>query len=299
MVANLNQFNDLRSITIAGIGLLGGSIGLAYRSIGGQAKRLGLGRRRSSIMKALQFGAIDTGTTIPRKALQNADMVFVATPIGHFEAVFRQLADHLPDGAVVTDVGSTKQVVMELAERVLPPRIHFVGSHPMAGSENAGVEFARADLFQRALCLIVPPQSADPVAIARVEDFWQRLGMRTLRITAQRHDQWVAQISHLPHVVASALVELASDEGSMDLAATGFQDTTRVASGLPSMWLDILMTNNRRLDQAIGELIRRLQTVRKQLRSGDAEGILDFLTRTKQARDRWIQHRYAEREIEP
>jgi prephenate dehydrogenase len=223
----------------------------------------------------------------------------VATPIGRFEAVFRQLADHLPDGAVVTDVGSTKQMVMDLAQRLLPSRIRFVGSHPMAGSENAGVEFARADLFQRAPCVVVPPKRNDPEAVALVETFWQRLGMRTTRMTAREHDILVAQISHLPHLAACALIEVAVAGDALGVAATGFQDTTRVASGNPQMWLDIIMTNRQAVGQTIDELIERLQAVRRCLRAGRSEPVEDFLRRAKQARDAWIQRRYAEREIEP
>ena len=290
---------DLRSVSIVGVGLLGGSIGLAIRAAGVQAERVGLGRRRSSINRALRVGAVDVGTLSPKRGLGGADLAIVATPIGRFEAVFRQLADHLPDGAVVTDVGSTKQYVLDLARRLLPTRIRFVGSHPMAGSENAGVDFARADLFQRAQCLIVPPSGCDPEAVLLVEDFWHRIGMRTTRMTAQQHDQWVAQVSHLPHVLASALVELAAAGGSLDIAATGFQDTTRVASGHPEMWLDILMTNRRGVCRAIDDLVDRLHAIRGWLRTGRSDAVAGFLDRAKRARDAWIQRRYAEQEIEP
>jgi prephenate dehydrogenase len=263
------------------------------------AERFGVGRRRSSITRALHVGAIDRGTVSPRRGLRNADLVVVATPIGRFEAVFRQLADHLPDGAVVTDVGSTKQTVMDLAERLLPSRVRFVGSHPMAGSENTGVEFARADLFQRAPCVVVSPRRNDPEAVALVETFWQRLGMRTTRMNAREHDVLVAQISHLPHLVACALIEVAVAGDALGLAATGFQDTTRVASGNPQMWLDIVMTNRKAIGQAVDDLIDRLEALRRCLQAGQSEPVEGFLQRAKQARDAWIERRYAEHEIEP
>jgi prephenate dehydrogenase len=299
-VHKINSVNELRSISIIGVGLLGGSIGLAFRAAGGLAERVGVGRRRSSITRAISVGAIDRGTVSHRAGLRNADLAIVCTPIGRFEAVFRQLAEHLPDGAIVTDVGSTKAHVMEAAARLLPPRLRFVGSHPMAGSENAGVDFARADLFQRAQCLVVPPeQDPDPAAVDLVESFWQMLGMRTARIEAFQHDMLVAQISHLPHVVASALIQVATEGGSLDMAASGFQDTTRVASGHPQMWLDILMTNRQGIAQAIDQLILRLKDVQLWLRDGKSEPIGQFLDEAKRVRDAWIQRRYAEREIEP
>ncbi len=293
------EINDLNTICIVGVGLLGGSVGLAFRAAGASGERVGVGRRRRSIALALEVGAVDRATISVSRGVQNADLVIVATPIGQFEAVFRQLADYLPDGAIVTDVGSTKGHVMDLAARLLPDRIHFVGSHPMAGSENAGVEFARADLFQRAHCLIVPSNRHHLEAVGLVEAFWQLLGMRTARMTAEAHDRLVARISHLPHVVASALIDVAVAGEAIDLAATGFQDTTRVASGHPKMWLDIVTTNRRGLTQAIDELVERLQAFRQWLATDQSEPIARFLEETKLARDAWIQRRYAEREIEP
>ncbi len=293
------EINELETVSIVGVGLLGGSIGLAMRAAGSPAERVGVGRRRSSITRAIEVGAIDRGTLSYRSGVGKADLVVVATPLGGFETVFRHLADHLKDGTIVTDVGSTKQCVLEWAEKHLPKGLRFVGSHPMAGSETAGVEFARADLFQRAQCFLVPSAGADDQAVQTVEQFWQFLGMRTRRISAAQHDRIVAQVSHLPHVVASALMEVAASENSLEYAATGFADTTRVASGHSGMWQDILLTNRRQIGPAIDELIKRLRTIRDWLRQEEAEQVGRFLEETKQARDAWVQRRYAEREIEP
>lgn len=293
------QIDELRTVSVVGVGLLGGSIGLAFRAAGGAAERVGVGRRRSSITKALDVGAVDRGTLSYRSGIAKADLVIIATPIGHFETVFRQLAEHLSEGTVITDVGSTKRHVMRLAEQILPSGVHFVGSHPMAGSEAAGVEFARADLFQLAQCMIVPPDDADQAAVGLVEDFWRMLGMRTRRLTAERHDAIVAQISHLPHVVASALMDVAAANDTIDFAATGFADTTRVASGSPGMWLDILMSNREDVGASIDQLTQRLQTLRAWLDEGKDADVAEFLERTKLARDDWVLRRYAEREIAP
>jgi len=249
--------------------------------------------------RAVRVGAIDRGTLSYRSGVRRADLVVVCTPIGRFETVFRQLGKYLPPGAVVTDVGSTKRRVLAMAAELLPAGVHFVGSHPMAGSENAGVEFARADLFQRAQCLVVPSERVDPQAVRLVEAFWQRLEMRTTRMSADQHDRLVAQASHLPHVVASALIEVAVGGGSLDVAATGFGDTTRIASGNPDMWLDILMSNRQCLAESVDELIDRLQAIRKWLDEDQAGPIARFLKRSKQTRDAWIRRRYEEREIEP
>lgn len=296
---NASQIHNLQSISVIGVGLLGGSIGLAFRAAGGQAERVGVGRRRSSITRALAVGAVDRGTLSYRSGLKDADLVIIATPLGRFEAVFRQLGNYLPDGAVVTDVGSTKASVLEAAAKLLPPGARFVGSHPMAGSEHAGVEFARADLFQRAQCLIVPGPQSDPQAVELVQSFWRFLGMRTTQMPMDRHDRLVAEISHLPHVVASALMEVACNSESLDFAATGFADTTRIASGHPGLWHDILMTNRQPVCESIDGLIDRLRAVRRWLTENDSQAVSRFLERTKQSRDAWVQRRYNEREIAP
>ncbi len=293
------QIDELQTVSIVGVGLLGGSIGLAFRASGSGAERVGVGRRRSSITRAIDVGAIDRGTLSYRSGISKADLVIIATPIGHFETVFRHLAEHLPEGAVVTDVGSTKRHVMHLAEEILPSGVHFVGSHPMAGSESAGVEFARADLFHRAQCMIVPSSDAEAAAVDLVEAFWRMLGMRPRRTTAERHDAIVAQISHLPHVVASALMDVACAGEAIDFAATGFADTTRVASGSAGMWLDILRSNREDVSASIDQLTDRLQTLRAWLDEGKDADVAEFLERTKQARDAWVLRRYAEREIAP
>ncbi len=293
------EIDNLRSIAIVGVGLLGGSVGLAIRAAGAPAERIGVGRRRSSITRALGVGAIDRGTLSYRSGLRDADLVVIATPIGGFKTVFRHLADHLPDGTVVTDVGSTKRCVVDWADEILPPGIRFVGSHPMAGSENAGVEFARADLFQRAQCLVVPSERSDPEAVTLVEALWQRLGMRTTRMAADEHDRLVAEISHLPHVVAAALMDVAVTGKAIGFAATGFADTTRIASGSPQMWVDILMTNRQELSRSVDELIARLRTLRGWLDADQSRSVDRFLERAKAARDAWVQRRYEDREIEP
>ncbi|MDP7349094.1 MAG: prephenate dehydrogenase/arogenate dehydrogenase family protein, partial [Phycisphaeraceae bacterium] len=191
--------------------------------------------------------------------------------------------------ATITDVGSTKQQVCAAASRLLADPGCFIGSHPMAGGEQHGPSAARADLFGEKPCIITPGENASETRLALVESLWQTLGMRTMRMSAADHDRTVAQISHLPHLAAVLLVELAARGGAMDVASTGFADTTRVASGDPGLWADIFETNRDAMVAAIDTLCDDLNGFKQLLAGKDTASLLELLERAKTARDQWMQ----------
>ena len=293
------NIKDLDRIAILGVGLLGGSIGLALRSAGFAGMRVGIARRASTLRRARQFDAVDETTTDPARGVTGAELVILCTPVGQFERVLRAIAPALRPGCIVTDVGSTKAEVVALAERILPKTVHFIGSHPMAGSEKTGVEFSRADLYQRALCLVTPTPRSAPSAVRFVRTFWGELGARTMTIDPQRHDELLARASHLPHAVATALVHLAAADGAIELAGPGFGDTTRIASGDPGMWTDIFRSNRRSTLRAIDELRRELAELRRMVSRNDAEALYNWLAEGKKVRDRWIARRYRKGPLPP
>jgi prephenate dehydrogenase len=240
-------------LSILGVGLLGGSIGLALRAVGSSVHITGYGHRPATLEKALEVGAIDRSAITCKEAVRGADLVILCTPVGLFEPILTEAAGALADGVIVTDVGSTKRSVVDLARRILPKSARFVGSHPMAGSEKRGIEFARADLFQGAHCIITPTDETDPSATEQVEDFWKLLGMRTTRMPPDIHDRLVCDVSHLPHAIAAALVAMQSEE-ALSLAGKGFLDATRIAGGDGALWRDILHDNRDNLVSSLDRL---------------------------------------------
>lgn len=285
-----------RHVTIVGVGLLGGSAALAIKADDPGVRIAGVGRRQSSLDKALEIGAIDTAHLDSADAVAETDLVILATPVGAFAPHMRSIAPVLRRGAIVTDVGSTKVGVVRTAERILGRGGPFVGSHPMAGSEQKGVAFSRADLFQGATCVVTPTSRTPRDLTRRVERFWRTLGMRTVRMSPSAHDRAVARVSHLPHVLASLLMML-PDEADLDVSATGFRDATRLASGDPEMWRDILTTNRKAILAAMDLLGARMAELRRLLESGKPAEIEKLLASAKKRRDSTIARVIHDRRI--
>lgn len=263
-------------LSILGVGLLGGSIGLAARSALGGCEIVGYAHRPATARTALEVGAVDRATADLAEAVVGADLVILCTPVSLFEPILRQLREHLAPGTLVTDVGSTKRSIVRLAARLLPTSVHFVGSHPMAGSEKRGVEFARADLFRNALCLLTPTKATDPTALQHVEAFWQTLGMRTQHLSPADHDRLLAQVSHLPHALAAALVAMQESAG-LDLAGKGFLDTTRIAGGDGGLWRDIFLDNRDNLSKSLASLRKQLRAMENILKPEKADELAAWL----------------------
>jgi len=263
-------------IAILGVGLMGGSIGLACRADANHLKIAGYGHRLEDLKLAMDRGAIGRATGDPAAAVADADLVILCTPVGLFRNLMATIAPALKPGAIVTDVGSTKRSGTELAKELLPPHVQFVGSHPMVGGEKHGIANARADLLTGALCIVTPVESTDPAAVVAIEGFWQQLKMRTTRMSPEVHDQLTADISHLPHAVAAALVRIQSPE-SLRVAARGFLDATRIAGGDSALWRDIFLDNRDNLKAGVVRLQAELQQLLARLEAGDADAVQEWL----------------------
>lgn len=277
----------LNHVTIIGVGLVGGSIGLALKKLRPRVRVAGVGRRRSSLARAMKAGAIDSMHLDAGQVVGRSGLVILATPVGAFAEHLRAIRPHLKRGALVTDVGSTKAEVVRAARRILGPKGPFIGSHPMAGSERKGVRNARADLFAGAACIITPTSSTPRGLAARAERFWRLLGMRTVRMSPAAHDKALARVSHLPHVLAGLLMK-APTRNELAISATGLLDTTRLAGGDPEMWRDILLSNRRAILAAMDGFGRSMADLRRLLARADAKGIERFLAAAKKRRDSTI-----------
>lgn len=280
-------------VALVGVGLLGASLGLALRTRGVCRQVVGVGRKGSaSLSVALERGAIDEAVTDLAAGVREAELVVLCVPVGQFDGMLQAMAPVLKTGAVVTDVGSTKAQVMAAAARRLGPGVTFVGSHPMAGSEKRGPEAARVDLYENALCLLVAAGAEHGEAERRVEALWQAVGMRTLWVDAAAHDRWVAAISHLPHAAAGCIVTAAArTPEAFAAAATGFLDTTRVASGDLDMWTDIFMSNGPAVTATLDALSEEIAAFRHAVATGDAAAIRKHLAEAKAIRDELLARR--------
>jgi prephenate dehydrogenase len=274
---------EFRSVCILGVGLMGGSVGLACRVVSQGLQVVGFSNRPDELARAIERGAISRSTTDAAKAVDGADLVILCTPVGLFEHLLRTIVPVLKPGAVVTDIGSTKRAVTAMAGKLLPASVHFVGSHPMVGGEKHGIENARADLFKNALCIVTPDASTNAVALARVEQFWQSLGMRIERMTPLTHDRLTSDISHVPHVIAAALVRIQSAE-SLKLAANGFRDSTRIAAGDAELWRDILLENRDHVRDGILRLREELDDLLGFLNRGDHAAVQQWLATAAETR---------------
>ena len=279
-------------ISLVGVGLLGGSIGLAARQRGLAARVTGFVRRAPAVAECVQAGAVDQADTDLWRAVEGADLVILCTPIAQMAGLMMQMLPVLKKGTIITDVGSVKgSVVADLEPLAATGGVHVIGSHPMAGAERMGVGAARADLFERAMCVVTPTAASDRSVVRRLEQFWRDLGGVPLILPPELHDDLVSRSSHLPHVVAAELANYVLSpvhpkEQAM-LCATGFRDTTRVASGSPGMWRDICMANRRNLARVLGVFIEDLQEFQLALENGDVKTIEEFFTKARERRDAW------------
>ncbi len=283
---------QFRKITIIGVGLLGGSIGLAARKFRLAREIAGFVRRKETIRDCEKFGATDFATMDLLAAVSNSDLIILCTPLAQMATLTKQFLPALKRGAIVTDVGSVKaDVVHELQSLIAKAGAHFVGSHPMAGAEKTGVSAARADLFQNAICVLTPTKNSNAAAVRKLEQFWKSLGAQILKLPPEQHDLFVSRTSHLPHVVAATLANLvlnpANPKTQSQLCASGFRDTTRIASGSPEMWRDIALSNRKNLVRSLEAFISELQKFQRMLKSADAKAISKFFESAKSRRDNW------------
>lgn len=279
-------------VTLVGVGLLGGSLGLALRKRGLASEVVGYVRRSPSLVECLACGAVTSATLDLREAVEGADLVVLCTPIAQMAPLTRQMLPFLKRGALVTDVGSVKgSVVRRLSTVLAKSGAHFVGSHPMAGAEKTGVSAAREDLFDSAVCVVTPTEISQPKAVKKVETLWREVGCRVLSLSPGEHDVLVSRSSHLPHVLAALLTNLVLNPAlrpeQQALCANGFRDTTRIASGSPEMWRDIALANRGNLATALRSFVRELQKFNRTLSQSNPEALLAFFELAKRRRDQW------------
>ncbi|NIR59181.1 MAG: prephenate dehydrogenase/arogenate dehydrogenase family protein [Gammaproteobacteria bacterium] len=280
-------------LCIVGVGLIGGSLARAARRAGVCGEIVGAGRHAGRLRRAFELGVIDAYDTDVAAAAHGADMIVVAVPLGATEAVLEALRASLAPEAVVTDVGSAKTAVVEAARRAFgAASARFVPGHPIAGTECSGVEASFAELFDGARVILTPSADTAPEAIERVQALWQTAGARVERMDAAHHDEVLAATSHLPHLLAFALVDSLSRREEHDeifrYAAGGFRDFTRIASSDPVMWRDICLANREAVLAALGGFEADLQAVTRAVEAGDGPALEALFRRAKAARDRYL-----------
>lgn len=286
----------MKKLAIVGVGLIGGSIGLALKKKNLVEEVIGIGRRQESLNKALKLGAVDRATLDFREGVKDANLAIVATPVDIISEMIKRMLSHLPQGAIITDVGSTKEQIVREVNKVFYPKGHklegasFVGGHPMAGSEKRGVESAKADLFEKSVCILTPGETTSSEVLDTVKWLWESIGATVLVMKPKEHDFLVAAVSHLPHLVATALVNLVGelrerDERILSLVASGFKDTTRIAGSPPALWQDICLTNKKNIATMIDRLIGLIGEMKKCIVEEDGAALLKEFEKARSLRD--------------
>jgi prephenate dehydrogenase len=283
----LRTVNTLHTVTIVGVGLIGGSIGLALRQRNPGVKVVGVGSRQATLDSALELGAITSIAPNLEAAVADADLVVVCAPVDHIVDEVQKLARHCKPGTLITDAGSTKAAIasaLSSADSRWPADVRFVGSHPLAGNEKKGPQHARAELFAGRTVVVTPTSQSQPKDVRRLEAFWSGLGAHVVQMSAEEHDSALALTSHLPHLAAAAIAG-ATPERYVTLTAGGWQDTTRIAAGDPVLWRQIMLSNRENLLAALGQLTTLLDAWRAALEAQDATELERLLTEAKRIRD--------------
>lgn len=287
---------SLGRLAIIGVGLIGGSLARALRAQGAVDSVIGCGRDRVNLERALELGVVDEWTHDPAEAARGADIVVVAVTLGATGDILARIAPALTEHAIVTDVGSAKRCVLDAARAAMPRQLaRFVAGHPIAGAEKSGVEAARQDLYERHRVILTPTPDTDGNALATVRRMWELVGADVCEMDADLHDEVLAATSHLPHLLAYALVNCLLDLGKpvnvFDFAAGGFRDFTRIASSNPAMWRDISIENRTALLAVCSRFEDTLAALRRALEAGDAATLEAEFGRAKAARDEFMRRR--------
>lgn len=285
---------NLNKLVIFGVGLIGGSLALALKRANPDLHITGVGRSGDSLQTACDLGIIDSIAADAQSAIADADMVVIAAPVAQTGHILRDIAPHLDHSTVVTDVGSTKGDVIDAARNALGEKFsQFVPGHPIAGAEKSGAAAARADLYDGKNLVLTPTPATHPEAVKKVRDMWTIAGARVLEMTAEQHDSIFAAVSHLPHLLAFALVdEIAARPNAsqlFDFAASGFRDFTRIAGSSPEMWRDISMANREALLKEMRSYQQALAALFELLENKDSTGLKDLFERASRARNDWAQ----------
>jgi prephenate dehydrogenase len=280
----------IERLAILGVGLLGGSLAKAVRAHGLAREIVGIGRDLARLAPAVRDGALDRATTGVADGVAGAERSVLAAPVLTNEALLASVWRAAGTGAVVTDVGSTKRGIVAAAERLAAerPGVHFVGSHPMAGSEKSGYAVARADLFAGATVVVTPTETTDPGLAKGIGELWAAVGARVVVLDPDTHDRAVAAISHLPHVAAWALVDAVArfEPDAFAIAARGFRDTTRIAASDPDVWREILTANRAAVRASLTAYRTALDDLEALIASPDPSALTAYLAKIKETRER-------------
>jgi prephenate dehydrogenase len=285
-----------KKVGIIGVGLLGGSLGLALKRKKIAKSVVGLGRNKNRLMRAMDKKAIDAFYLPPdwKCGLQDVDIAIICTPVRDIVPFVKKIVPWLPKESIITDVGSTKESIVNQIDLFLLKNHHpvyFVGSHPMAGSEQTGIEYAKSDLFKQSVCLITPSKYTAQPAINKINRMWRLVGGSVILLSATDHDRYVAAISHLPHIVAASLVDTVATLNKIDnllihLAAGGFKDTTRIASSSPEIWRDICLENKESILEVLKVYEKRLRFIKQAVAAANSKQIYRAFDTAKQFRDK-------------
>lgn len=277
-------------LAIIGVGLIGGSLARVLRERGEVGEIVGIGRGEANLQRAVELGVIDRYSLDPVAGVAGADLVFLATPVCAIADIVARIAPALASGCVVTDGGSVKEEIVAACEPLMPAGTFFVGGHPIAGTEKSGVDASFATLYQGRRCIVTPTADTDQGALSKVVRMWEIAGSEVVLMGVAKHDRVVAAISHLPHMVAYALVDAVGDydrfdESILKYSAGGFKDFTRIASSDPIMWRDIAMMNREAVLEMMDFFEGYLAELRTLVANGDSQGLEGFFARSKEKRD--------------
>jgi len=284
----------MRRIAIVGVGLIGGSCALAWRRAGIAGHIVGVGRGRANLERALELGVIDEIASDAASGVSGADVVLVAVPVGQLSSVLAEMLPALSPAVLVTDAGSTKQDVVAAARAVLGARLpRFVPAHPIAGAERSGVAAARAELYHGRQVVLTPLPETDAATLDDARRLWAACGARVSTLSPERHDAVFAAVSHLPHALAFALVDMIARRGNAEqlfgYAAGGFRDFTRIASSSPEMWRDVCLANRDALLAELDAYLAHLASLREVVAAGDSARMEDIFGNARRARDDWLK----------
>ena len=277
----------INTIAIIGVGLIGGAFGMALRKQKIASKIIGIGRNEERLKKAVKLGAI-TEYSLDYWILGEADLVFLATPVVHIKDMLTKIGPYLKAGAIVTDGGSTKEEIVEAANKWLPLYTYFVGSHPIAGSEKSGVQFASKDLFKGSVCAVTPDKLTNKIALNKVAKLWKMLGAKVITLPPAEHDKILAATSHLPHFAAAAMSVsvINKNKNLLALIGKGFKDTTRIAASSPEVWAEIALANKKNVCAMLKLFMKQTAKLEKAIKRERTKDIVKLLKEAKLKRER-------------
>ena len=271
---------------ILGVGLLGASFSLALKKQGICRHVCGYGRNAANLERAVKMGIIDSFAAEPASACSGADLVLLAAPVGSFVDLVKRASSALMKGTIVTDVGSVKGGLVHELESIMPPGVHFVGAHPIAGSDRSGIDFSDPDLFSGALCIITPSDRTEPATLSAVTEIWNSFGSKVMTMDPDHHDRVYAAVSHLPHMIAYAMVNTVADidRSFLSYCGQGFRDMTRIAASSPEIWTDISLLNRENIREMMAIFRKNLDRMDAHLKASETEQLKEHFSRASTTR---------------